>query len=79
VNDVADGKLRRGGSRRVFFERRAVHISAVGVGHRSFMQGWFSQIVIGVIVTVIGTVIANGLTGGRVGHHFAPGFYSSRR
>ena len=40
------------------------------------MQGWFSQIVIGVIVTVLGTVIANGITGGRVGHHFVPGFYS---
>ncbi|HEY8129750.1 MAG TPA: hypothetical protein VIF39_13740 [Hyphomicrobium sp.] len=40
------------------------------------MQGWFSQIVIGVIVTVLGTVIANGITGGRVAHHFVPGFYS---
>jgi uncharacterized membrane protein YeaQ/YmgE (transglycosylase-associated protein family) len=46
------------------------------------MQGWFSQIVIGIIVTVIGTVIANALVGsGRGGHHFVPGIHSgpSRR
>ncbi|HVZ04235.1 hypothetical protein [Hyphomicrobium sp.] len=47
------------------------------------MQGWFSQIVIGIIVTVIGTVIANALVGGggRGGHHFVPGihFGSGRR
>jgi hypothetical protein len=55
-----------------------IHISAVGVGHRRLMQGWFSQIVIGVVVTVLGTIIANAITGGRVGHHFVPGFYSSR-
>jgi hypothetical protein len=43
------------------------------------MQGLFSQIVVGIIVTVLGTIIANAVTGGRVGHHFVPSFYSSRR
>jgi hypothetical protein len=45
------------------------------------MRGVFSQIVIGIIVTVIGTVIANAVVGnGR--HHFLPGIHysgSSRR
>ncbi|WP_339085087.1 hypothetical protein [Hyphomicrobium sp. ghe19] len=41
------------------------------------MQGWFSQIVIGVIVTVLGTLIANAVTGGRAGHHFVPSFHAS--
>lgn len=47
--------------------------------HR-LMRGVFSQIVIGVIVTVIGTVIANAVVGnGR--SHFMPGshFSGSRR
>ncbi|AGK57494.1 hypothetical protein HYPDE_29078 [Hyphomicrobium denitrificans 1NES1] len=48
--------------------------------HR-LMRGVFSQIVIGIIVTVIGTVIANAVVGsGR--HHFLPGIHysgSSRR
>jgi hypothetical protein len=47
------------------------------------MRGIFSQIVIGIIVTVIGTVIANALVGGgRGGHHFMSGVHfsgSSRR
>ncbi|HET6389465.1 hypothetical protein [Hyphomicrobium sp.] len=43
------------------------------------MQGWFSQIVIGVIVTVLGTLIANAVTGGRGGHHFVSGYHGSRR
>jgi len=43
------------------------------------MQGWFSQIVIGVIVTVLGTVIANAVTGGRASHHFIPSFHTSSR
>jgi len=41
------------------------------------MQGWFSQIVIGIIVTVVGTVIANSIVGGRGGRHFSPGFHIS--
>jgi hypothetical protein len=45
-------------------------ISAVGRGHFHSMQGWFSQIAIGIIVTVIGTVIANALVGGGGGWHF---------
>jgi uncharacterized membrane protein YeaQ/YmgE (transglycosylase-associated protein family) len=46
------------------------------------MQGWFSQIVVGIIVTVVGTVIANAIVGGRGGHNFMPGIHfsgSSRR
>lgn len=49
-------------------------------GIHRLMRGVFSQIVIGVIVTVIGTVIANAVVGnGR--HHFMPGshFSGSRR
>ncbi len=40
------------------------------------MQGWFSQIVIGVIVTVLGTLIANSLVGGRGGGHFFPAHFA---
>ncbi|HVJ78210.1 MAG TPA: hypothetical protein VM620_10295 [Hyphomicrobium sp.] len=41
------------------------------------MRGLFSQIIIGVIVTVLGTVIANAIVGGgRGGHHFLPGHFS---
>jgi hypothetical protein len=46
------------------------------------MRGLFSQIVIGIIVTVLGTVIANAIVGGgRGGHHFLPGshFFGSGR
>jgi len=40
------------------------------------MRGVFSQIVIGIIVTVIGTVIANAVVGnGR--HQFSPGMHYS--
>jgi hypothetical protein len=42
------------------------------------MQGWFSQIVIGIVVTVVGTLIANAVVGGgRGGHHFIPGIHFS--
>ncbi len=51
---------------------------AVGIRYRNVMQGWFSQIIIGVVVTVLGTIIANAITGSRAGHHFVPSFYSSR-
>ena len=34
------------------------------------MRGWMSQIVIGIIVTVVGTVIANAIVGGNGGRHF---------
>lgn len=41
------------------------------------MQGWMSQIVIGIIVTVAGTLIANALiNGGRGGKSFVGGHYS---
>jgi hypothetical protein len=53
------------------------HISAVGRGHRSRMQSWFSQIIIGIIVTVVGTVIANSIVSGRGGRHFIPGIHLS--
>ena len=48
-----------------------VHISAAGSGHRQRMQGWFSQIIIGIIVTVVGTVIANSIVRGPGGRHFS--------
>jgi uncharacterized membrane protein YeaQ/YmgE (transglycosylase-associated protein family) len=41
------------------------------------MRGIFSQIVIGIIVTVVGTVIANALVGSGRGHHFVPGIHYS--
>ena len=36
-----------------------------------------SQIVIGIIVTVVGTVIANAIIRGNGGKHFSGGSYSS--
>lgn len=39
------------------------------------MRDWMSQIVIGIIVTVIGTVIANSFVGGK-GRHVFDGHYS---
>ena len=41
------------------------------------MQSWLSQIIIGIIVTVVGTVIANALVGGRGGRHLIPGIHIS--
>ncbi|MBX9589003.1 MAG: hypothetical protein K2X43_06850 [Hyphomonadaceae bacterium] len=40
------------------------------------MQTWMSQIVIGIIVTVVGTVIANAIIGGSGRHSFIGGHYS---
>jgi hypothetical protein len=40
------------------------------------MKHWMSQIVIGIIVTVAGTLIANALIGGRGKHFFGGGHYS---
>jgi hypothetical protein len=54
-----------------------IHISAAVRGRRQHMQSWFSQIVIGIIVTVVGTVIANSIVGGRGGRHFIPGIHLS--
>lgn len=49
-----------------------------GHGASSVMRGFFSQIVIGIIVTVVGTVIANALVGsGRGGSHFMSGVHMS--
>jgi hypothetical protein len=56
---------------------RRVHISAAGSGHRQRMQGWFSQIIIGIIVTVVGTVIANSIVRGPGGRHFMSGVHFS--
>jgi len=55
----------------------AKHIFAAGLGHRLHMQSWLSQIIIGIIVTVVGTVIANALVGGRGGRHLIPGIHIS--
>jgi hypothetical protein len=42
------------------------------------MKGWMSQIIIGIIVTVVGTVIANAIiSGGRGGKHVFGGSYFS--
>ena len=41
------------------------------------MRGWMSQIVIGIIVTVVGTVIANAIVSGKGGRHlFGGGHYA---
>jgi hypothetical protein len=39
------------------------------------MQGWMSQIVIGIIVTVVGTVIANAIISEKGGRGFFSGGY----
>lgn len=41
------------------------------------MQGWLSQIVVGVIVTVIGTVLANAITRDSHGGHFKSAYHFS--
>jgi hypothetical protein len=41
------------------------------------MRGWTSQIVIGIIVTVVGTVIANVIVGGSGGRHIIGGSHFS--
>ncbi|MBS0250147.1 MAG: hypothetical protein JSR78_03675 [Proteobacteria bacterium] len=43
------------------------------------MRGLFSQIIIGVIVTVIGTLVTDAITGGHVGRHFVSGAHGSWR
>jgi hypothetical protein len=43
------------------------------------MRGLLSQIIIGVIVTVIGTLVADAFTGSHVSRHFVPGYHSSSR
>jgi len=43
------------------------------------MRGFFSQILIGVIVTVIGTVIANAIVRGGHGRGFHVGHFSGPR
>ena len=41
------------------------------------MRGWMSQIVIGIIVTVVGTVIADAIVSARGGRHFITGSHFS--
>lgn len=43
------------------------------------MRGLFSQIIIGVIVTVIGTLVTDAITGSNMSRHFVPGAHSSWR
>lgn len=43
------------------------------------MRGLFSQIVIGVIVTVIGTLVTDAITGSDMSRHFVPGAHGSWR
>lgn len=40
------------------------------------MKNWTSQIIIGIVVTVIGTVIANAIIGGSGHRHFGIGYHS---
>jgi hypothetical protein len=40
------------------------------------MKDWIPQIVIGIIVTVVGTIIANAVVGGGHGRHFLPGAHA---
>ena len=40
------------------------------------MRGWMSQIVIGIVVTVVGTVIANAIIGGKGSHVFGVSHFS---
>lgn len=56
-----------------------LHSFAVGVRHRHDMQGWFAQIVIGIVVTVIGGLITDAVTGGHMTRHFAHGYHASSR
>jgi hypothetical protein len=51
-------------------------VRAVSAYGRTRMRDWASQIAIGVIVTVIGTVVANMIVGGG-GRHFSGGGHSS--
>jgi hypothetical protein len=41
------------------------------------MRNWMSQIVIGIIVTVVGTVIANAIVSGKGGRYFFGGGHYS--
>jgi len=41
------------------------------------MRGWMSQIVIGIVVTVVGTVIANAIVGGGSSRHIFGGSHFS--
>jgi len=43
------------------------------------MQGWFGQIIIGIVVTVIGGLITDAITGGHMTRHFAHGYHASAR
>lgn len=42
------------------------------------MKDWIPQIVIGIIVTVVGTVIANSIVSGGHGRHVLPGIHFAR-
>jgi hypothetical protein len=64
---------------RVASTNKKLHSFAVGVGHRNVMQGWFGQIIIGVIVTVIGTLVADAISGGHMTRHFSHGYHASAR
>ncbi|MET0407003.1 MAG: hypothetical protein ABW006_01410 [Hyphomicrobium sp.] len=43
------------------------------------MQGLFSQIIIGIVVTVIGGLITDAVTGGHMSRHFGSGYHSASR
>jgi hypothetical protein len=78
-NSEAGRKSRDGKRRSRLFIEPSIHSFAVGAGQRWIMRGLFSQIIIGVIVTVVGTLITDAVTGGHVGRHFAHGYHASSR
>ena len=41
------------------------------------MRHWLSQIMIGIIVTVVGTVVANSIVGGHARHAFPGSHFSA--
>jgi hypothetical protein len=43
------------------------------------MKDWIPQIVIGIVVTVVGTIIANAVVGGGHGRHYVPGVHAWSR
>jgi hypothetical protein len=69
---VNPGRHRR---RKVTERNRRGRISAAELEHSEVMQSIFSQIIIGIIVTVVGTVIADRIVGG--GPHIAPAIHLS--
>lgn len=52
------------------------HLSIGAIPFAVAMQNWMSQIIIGIVVTVVGTVIANAIISDKGGRKFFGGGYS---